>query len=136
MDKPLVTIVYKTADGKRVRLEVSAEVRDLLARSDRQIRSQRRQDKRRHTEYADGITDTTGVLPHEDFADLIIRLDRHKRLHAAIGRLSEAQRRRLILHYFGGLTHGQIAKLDGVAPMTVTDSIHQARKKLRKMLNP
>ena len=63
MDKQLVEIMYKLADGKRIRLEVSIEVKDLLEQADRQIRSQQRQDRRRHTEYVDGLTDTTTVLP-------------------------------------------------------------------------
>ncbi|MDR1705864.1 MAG: hypothetical protein LBS19_14445 [Clostridiales bacterium] len=134
MDYPFAEIVYKLADGKRIHLVVTMEVKSLLEQADRQIRSQRRQERRRHTEYVDGVTDTTTILPQEDFADLIMRMDSYHRLHAAIGKLSDAQRRRVLLHYFGGFTHKQIAEFDGVAPMTVTDSIQQARKRLKKLL--
>jgi len=134
MDKPLVEIMYKLADGKRIRLEVTSEVKDLLEQADRQIRSQRRQDRRRHTEYVDGLTDTTTVLPQEDFADLISRMDSYKRLYSAIEKLNETQRRRVILHYFGGLTYRRIAELESVNFKTVAESVATAREKLRQYL--
>jgi DNA-directed RNA polymerase specialized sigma subunit len=116
MDKPLVTIKYKTADGKRICVEVSTAVKELLEQSDRQIRSQRRQDRRylAKEEYIDGLTDTTTVYPHEDFADLMIRMDKLNQLYTAIETLSEIQKRRLHLHYFAGLSYRQIGKQEGV----------------------
>jgi RNA polymerase sigma factor (sigma-70 family) len=136
MDDTFATIIYKSADGKMVCLEVSTAIKGLLEQSERQISSQNRQDRRRHTVYSDAIVDANTTLPHEDIADEIIRLERDKSLHTAIGKLSEVQRRRVHLHYFSGLTHRQIAELDGVAPSSVTDSIHQAIKKLKKLMNP
>lgn len=135
MDKPLVEMIYTLADGKRIRLEVSIEVKSLLEQADRQSRSQRRQDRRRHTEYIDGLTDTTIVCPQEDFADLVDRMDSNRRLYAAIGKLSKTQQRRLILHYFGGYTYRQIAYIEGVAANAVTCSLKSAIKKLRRLLS-
>ena len=40
MEEPLITVIYKLADGKRIKLEVTSEIRDSLEQSDRQIRSQ------------------------------------------------------------------------------------------------
>jgi RNA polymerase sigma-70 factor (ECF subfamily) len=134
MDKPLVEISYKLADGTRVRLDVSPEVKSLLAQADRRARSQRRQERRRHTEYVDGLTDTTTVLPQEDFADLIERMDSYKRLYAALETLPEVQRNRVILHYFGGFTYRQIGDFEGVSGMAVSQSVANARKALRKIL--
>ena len=134
MDKPFATIYYKTADGKRIRLDVSIEVKELLEQSDRQIRSQRRQDKRRHTEYIEGLTDTTMVIPQEDFADLVDRMDSYRRLYSAMDKLTETQRRRLFLHYFGGLTYRRIAELENVHHVTIAESVTGARKKLRQHL--
>jgi RNA polymerase sigma factor (sigma-70 family) len=138
MDKPLsaifTTITYKLANGKRIRLDVTIEVKSLLEQADRQTRSQRRQERRRHTEYVDGLTDTTTVLPQEDFADLLYRMDGYKRLYDAIDTLTEIQRRRLYLHYFRGLTYRQIAELEGISYSTASDSVAQARKALRKLL--
>lgn len=133
MDKPLVTIKYKTADGKRICVEVSTAVKELLEQSDRQIRSQGRQDRRylANEEYIDGLTDTTTVYPQEDFADLIIKMDSYKQLHAIIKKLPEVQRRRLSMYYFDGLTYRQIAEIEGVNHKSIIQSVNLAVHKLR-----
>jgi len=136
MDKPLVTIEYKTADGSRICVEVSTSVKELLEQSDRQIRSQRRQD-RRYLDYMDfieGLTDTTMIHPQADAADLVIRMESYRQLYTAIRKLSEIQRRRLLLYFKDDLTHRQIADLEGVDRATVSHSIERALKQLYKHL--
>ena len=135
MDKPLVTIKYKTADGNEICIEVSTSVQELLEQSDRQIRSQRRQD-RRHLDFkvsTDGNSDSPLLPTYEDTADLLERMERDARLHKAIGKLTEVQQRRLRLYYFGGLTYSEIARLEGVYYRSVIDSINQAIKRLGKL---
>lgn len=135
MDKSLVTIKYKTADGKQICVDVTTAVKELLEHSDRQIRSQQRQDRRRHTEYIDGLTDTTNVLPQDDFADLVDRMDRINQLYSAIETLSEVQRRRLILYFFHGLNYREIAEKESVNQATVARSVKQAKNILKSRLN-
>jgi len=135
MDEPLVKIWYRLADGKRICLDVSIEVKELIEQTDRQIRSQRRQDRRRHTEYVEGLTDTATILPQEDIADLLNRMDAYERLYAAIEKLSDAQRRRIILYYFRGFTYRRIAEREGVGHMAVARSVGLALKKLRHILS-
>jgi RNA polymerase sigma factor (sigma-70 family) len=135
MDKPLVTIKYKTANGNEICVEVSTSVKELLEQSDRQIRSQRRQD-RRHLDFAVKTDDNSSspLLPaHEDTADLLERIERDARLHTAIGKLTQVQQRRLRLYYFEGLTYSQIARLEGVYYRSVIDSIKLAVKQLGKL---
>ena len=135
MDKPLVTITYKLANGNEICVEVSTSVQELLEQSDRQIRSQRRQD-RRHLDFAVQTDDDfeSSLLPaHEDTADLLERMERDSLLHEAIGKLTEVQQRRLRLYYFGGLTYSQIARLEGKNYRSVIDSINQAIKRLGKL---
>jgi len=136
MDKPLVAITYKLADGKRISLEVSPSVKDLLEQARRQIRSQRRQDRRflDNAEYVDGLTDTTNVIPHEDFADLIDRMDIYKRLYAAIESLPDIQQQRVYLYFFGGYTYRAIADFEGKNYKTVMRSVERAIKSLRKLI--
>jgi len=136
MDEPLITVVYKLADGKRIRLDVSSEVGDLLEQSDRQIRSQRRQD-RRYLIYAgciDEFDDTAMAATQEDVADLLIRMDSYNQLYAALAKLSETQRRRLEKRFFDGLTYRMIAKIENVSHKTVEVSIARALKRLRELL--
>lgn len=135
MDKPLVKIEYKTANGSRICVEVSTSVKELLEQSDRQIRSQRRQDRRYldFTPLTDEVLEISLLGVYEDTADLLERMERDARLHKAIGKLTEVQRRRLSLYYFEGLTYSQIAKLEGVSHRAVIYSIEQALKQLKTL---
>lgn len=135
MDKPLVKIEYKTANGSRICVEVSTSVKELLEQSDRQIRSQRRQDRRYldFTPLTDEVLEISLLGVYEDTADLLERMERNARLHKAIGKLTDVQRRRLSLYYFEGLTYSQIAKLEGVSHRAVIYSIEQALKQLKTL---
>lgn len=135
MDKPLVKVEYKTANGSRICVEVSTSVKELLEQSDRQIRSQRRQDRRYldFTPLTDEVLEISLLGVYEDTADLLERMERNARLHKAIGKLTEVQRRRLSLYYFEGLTYSQIAKLEGVSHRAVIYSIEQALKQLKTL---
>ena len=135
MDKPLVKISYKLANGNEICVEVSTSVQELLEQSDRQIRSQRRQD-RRHLDFkvsTDGNSDSPLLPTYEDTADLLERMERDARLHKAIGKLTEVQERRLRLYYFEGMTYSQIARLEGVSHRAVIYSIELALKQLQKL---
>ena len=135
MDKPLVTIKYKTANGNEICVEVSTSVKELLEQSDRQIQSQRRQD-RRHLNFAVHTDDDfeSPLLPaHEDTADLFERMERDIQLYEAISKLTEVQQRRLRLYYFGGLNYTQIGQLEGVSHRAIMYSIEQALRKLGKL---
>ena len=135
MDKPTVGIVYKLANGKRIRIDVSIEVKELLEQSDRQTRSQRRKD-RRYLDFVESVDelDNAQTQPQEDIADLVDRMDSYQRLYSAIDKLSEVQRRRLLLHYVHKLTHKQIAVLEGVDQSAIGQSIKRAIVQLRKHL--
>lgn len=137
MEKSLVMITYKTTNGNRVCVEVSTPVKELLEQSDRQIRSQRRQD-RRHLDYMDfidGLTDADMNNPQADAADLVIKMESYRQLYTAISKLSEVQRRRLLLHFMDNLTYRQIAKLEKVDFRTIGRSIERALVQLQKYLS-
>ncbi|MCL2163192.1 MAG: hypothetical protein FWH55_02115 [Oscillospiraceae bacterium] len=132
----LFVIVYKLADGKQIRLEVTSEVKELIEQSYRQIRSQRRQDRRHleKEEYEDGLANTTIICPHEDFANLVMRMDIYKRLYAAVEKLPETQRRRLRMRFFDAPTYRSIADIDNVSHKAAEESIIRAIKKLKNIL--
>ena len=138
MAKPLITIAYKLADGKRIRLEVTSEVRDFLEQSDRQIRSQRRQDRRYliFTGCIEEFEEAAMTAAQEDVADLVIRIDSYNQLYAALDKLSETQRRRLEMRFHDGLTYSGIAKIENVSRKSVEESIASALRKLKKLLEP
>ena len=136
MDKPLVEMMYKLADGKRIRFEVTSEVKDLLEQADRQIRSQRRQDRRRldFTPLTDEFLEGSLLAATEDTADLYEKIERDARLHEAIDKLTEVQKHRLCLYYFRGLKYREIAELEGVDLASIGQSIRLALKQLCKLL--
>ena len=55
-------------------------------------------------------------------------------LYAAFSKLTETQRKRIILYYFYDYTYEQIADHEGCTKMPVKRSIDDAIKKLRKLL--
>lgn len=57
------------------------------------------------------------------------------KLHQAIAKLPEKQRRRLVLYYFGEFTYEQIAEMEGCTIMPVKRSIDTAIENLKKFLN-
>ena len=136
MDKPLVKISYKLANGSRITVEVSTSVNEVLEETDRQIRSQRRQDRRHidFVEYIDELTDPAMINPQSDPADLVIRMESDRQLYAAIDKLSEVQRRRLLLYIKHNLTYQQIADLEGVNKSAIGQSIKRSIEQLYKLL--
>jgi len=135
MDKPKVGIIYTLANGKRVLIDVTIEVKELLEQSDRQTRSQMRKG-RRHLNFVGSMDelDTLPTLPQEDTAALVIKMDSCKRLYTAIGKLPELQQRRLLLYFFQEMNFRQIAELEGVSIATVARTIDRALDTLKKML--
>jgi RNA polymerase sigma-70 factor (ECF subfamily) len=134
MNSPHTRILYKLANGSRICVEVSTSVKDMLEQSDRKIRSQGRQDRRYLLDFIDGLTDAAMIHTETDAADLVVEMENHRRLYAAVRKLPEIQRRRVLLYFVGNLTHRRIAELEGVNRGTVTRSINRAIKRLYKLL--
>lgn len=136
MDKPISKILYSLADGKQICVEVSTPVKDLLEQADRQIRSQRRQQRRYLdiAEYIEGESEALMYQPQEDIADLLGKMETNERLYAAIGKLTEIQQRRLSMYYFDEMTTRQIAELENVNHSSVVRTISGALESLRKHL--
>jgi len=136
MENPSVTITYKLANGKRICVEVSTSVKEVLEETDRKIRSQRRQDRRHidFVEYIDELTYPAMINPQSDPADLVIRMESYIQLYAAIDKLSEVQRRRLLLYIKHNLTYQQIADLEGVNKSAIGQSIKRSIEQLYNLL--
>jgi len=135
MDKPLVSVIYTLANGKRILIDVTVEVKELLEQTDRKTRSQRRQDKR-HLDFVGGTDelDTLPAQPQTDIADLVIMMDSHNKLYSAMEKLSEVHRRRVYLYHFCGLTCREIADIEKVHHTTISRSLQQALNVLKGYL--
>ena len=91
----------------------------------------------RHYEHSElteiSLYNRATALP-ESVEDAVLRNLQYEALYNAIRKLPEAQRRRLILYYFGGLTYAQIADMEGCKYQTVQESIYAALKNLKNFL--
>ena len=91
----------------------------------------------RHYEHSElteiSLYNRATALP-ESVEDAVLRNLQYEALYNAIWKLPEAQRRRLIFYYFGGLTYVQIADMEGCKYQTVQESIYAALKNLKSFL--
>ena len=71
----------------------------------------------------------------ESVEETALRYIQNEDLHHAIKKLSEKQRRRLILYYFEEYTYEQIAKMENCSKVAVKYSIDKAIVALRKFLS-
>ena len=130
-----VEVVYRLASGKHITVEVSPEIKEWLETTDRKIRSQSRQDRRRLGFVADVDTlDLKHRLLQEDTADTVMRNETYRQLFQAMGMLSEVRRYRVYLYYFHGLKFKAIADLQNVTGNAVSRSIREACEVMRKYI--
>lgn len=88
-----------------------------------------------HSELTDASLNKRAFHKPESVEDTVIHKLQDESLHKAIAELPEPQRRRLCLYYFGKLTYGQIAEMEGCTKMPVKRSIERAIEELRKKLS-
>ena len=86
------------------------------------------------TEQTEASLNKRAVKPQESVEEIVSQRIEADKLHQAIARLPEKQRRRLVLYYFGEFTYEQIADMEGCTIMPVKRSIDAAIKKLKKLL--
>ena len=124
-------INYTFANGETSDVEVNEEIGNLILDSRREESNQDRKE-RYHCYSLDAA-----VYEGKDYADgktpesaLFLRLEK-QRIKEAFGKLSEVQRRRLLMAA-EGLSLREIARREGKDIKTIRESIEGARKKLWK----
>lgn len=115
-------------------VEITEEMLETMKAADRQQEAYRRRTYRYKAQYSldcnDGIeNDVLHHVPSPE--EIYISEETTQELFAAVGQLTEIQRRRLIAYYFEGLNFRQIAEMEGVNHGSVTQSIKAALKKLK-----
>lgn len=135
MDK-LITIEYAINSTKKISIEVSALVKEVLEQTTRQVQSQRRQDRRRidFTPLTDEFLEIAVKASSEDTALIYEQMERNERLYSAMDKLTAIQKQRVYLYYFRGLTYREIAALEGVRQSSIGHSLQLALKRLHKLL--
>ena len=86
------------------------------------------------TEQTEALLNKRAVRPQEGVEEIVSQRMEVDKLHQAIAKLPEKQRRRVVLYYFREFTYEQIADMEGCTIMPVKRSIDAAIKKLKKLL--
>ena len=91
----------------------------------------------RHYEKSE-VTEATlnrrAAKPQESVEETVSQRMEVDKLHQAIAKLPEKQRRRLVLYYFGEFTYEQIAAMEECKFQVIAKSIKTAEKNLKKIL--
>ena len=126
---------YKDAIGETEYTYVTKEVYEALTETFRkEAHAQEMRDLRHVTKegYTEGETEDLAFNSRESLEDMVIRQMEMETLQKAMQSLTEAQRERLHLYFFEGLTYRQIAEKKGIGEKNVRESITGAIKKIKK----
>lgn len=89
----------------------------------------------RHYEYSE-LTEKTlnhrALCKRKSIEDIVIDTLKNEVLSNAIYKLTETQRKRILLYYFKDLTYEQIAEIEGCTKMPVFRSIKKAEEKIKE----
>ncbi len=87
--------------------------------------------------------DTAGVEPHSELPDLGLgpaelfeQAETAEEIRAALRQLSPRLRASVVLRYYLGLSEGELAERLGCPPGTAKRRLHDARKRLHRILRP
>ena len=130
-------ISFQDGTGAHQELEISKELFDALDRFELDDLSFLNEVDRHYeqSEQSENSLNKRVATPQISVEETVMRQMETERLHQAIRKLPEIQRRRLSMYYFGGLTFEQIAKAEGCTHPAVVKSVTAALDKLRKFIS-
>lgn len=88
-----------------------------------------------HSELTEASLNSRAFHRAKSLEETVSQRMEYKRLHKAISKLPEIQKRRLLLYFFGEMTYEQIADLEGCTKRAVKFSVDIAIEKLKKDFN-
>lgn len=135
--EPHYFIQFKDGAGIEHCLEIEKPLFDLFDQFELDDLSYMNEVDRHHeaSEQTEATINRRMLTPQEAPDEIVMRQLESDELHSAILKLPEIQRRRLILYYYGGLTHEQIAEIEGCARAVITKSIAKAINNLKKFFD-
>ena len=86
------------------------------------------------SEVTEASLNKRAMKPQEPIEETVFQRIEVDKLHQAIAKLPEKQRRRLVLYYFGEFTYEQIAEMEGCTISPVKRSIEKAIENLKIFL--
>lgn len=133
---PHYFITFPDMQGSQICMEIQQEVFELLDEFELEDLSFLNEVDNHYerSELTEASLNARAVVHQEPVEDIVAQRIQNQQLHRAITLLPEVQRRRLVMHYFGGLTYKQIADKEGCIFQAVAKSIKSAENTLKKYL--
>ena len=127
-------ISFKDGQGQPQKVEISESLYEAFDEFELEDISHLNQVSRyqEQSELTEVSLHSRAVEVPEPLEEQVYRKLLREKLHKAIGKLPEVQRRRLILYYFSGYTYQQIAEMEGCKHPAIMKSVAAAEKKLKK----
>lgn len=126
-------IKYSFANGEKSEVEVSEEIGSVILEMERKENNLARKE-RSHCYSIEGAKyEGDDYVSDEDIPSDYIQRENNFALYAALGKLQEPQRRRL-LQVVDGVSMQEIARREGVRYYSVFKSVEAAKKNLKNFL--
>ena len=119
-------------DGRRVSIEISAEIEEFLEQDKRKVRNLRQEQQRHWDErgYDEYIVSVESHLPYSETPEqYVCRMETHEEILAVLALCTDKQRNRFLLHALYDLSYAEIAALCGCSKQAVQLSVEAVRKK-------
>lgn len=84
-----------------------------------------------HSEIWENSLDKRTIVEFKSVEEIVIEKLQNEKLYSAISKLSDIQRRRVILHFFEGMTYTQIAVHEQCSKVAVKYTIDKALRQLK-----
>lgn len=129
-------LLFKDGQSKKNYFEIEKPLYDLFNRFELEDLSYMNIVDRHieQSEQTEASLNDRAVQKAETVEEIAICNITNERLHEAISKLPETQRKRLMLYYFSGLTYEQISEMEGCSFQAVAKSILAAEKRLKNLL--
>jgi RNA polymerase sigma-70 factor (ECF subfamily) len=101
----------------------------------RKVKNNQKKSDERHIDFR-GVeyAENEAIIVHskKSIEEIIFEDEKKEQLHLALSSLTDIQRRRVMLHYFDGMTIKEISKLENTVIRVVSRSIRKAEENISK----
>lgn len=129
-------LIFKNIKDLRNMDKILSWMKRIIATAYKEMRVSNERLKRKAEIHNEDITDIEDLydeeMPLPD--DIAIQHDEKVELMSAIKKLSEKQRRIVLLYYFQGFTTREISNMEGVSEGSIKNSLIRAKDSLRKKI--
>lgn len=135
-DDPHYYIKFLDAQGVEICIEISRELFDYFDNCELADLSMLNEYDRHadNTELSPYLLNIITNQSQDPLLDITAKSQEERELRMAIMMLPDKQRRRLLMHFWGGMTFDQIGAIEGCTRQAVIYSVEVAKKNLRKIM--